>query len=45
MGGREDLLRFRDPKPKSEKPVGYPRNDWFYLEDNRMEEQNEAPSR
>ena len=38
MGGREDLLRHRDPKPKPKEAVPYPRNDWFYLEDNKMEE-------
>jgi len=45
MGGREDLLRHRDPKPKPEHAVAYPRNDWFYLEDNRMEENNDASAK
>ncbi|CAL1534511.1 unnamed protein product [Lymnaea stagnalis] len=42
MGGRKDLLAFKaeDPRKKSAGPVGYPRNDWFYLEDNRREDQN-----
>lgn len=40
MGGREDLLRHREPKAKSKEPKPYPRNDWFYLEDNNMAENN-----
>lgn len=42
MGGREDLLRHREPKAKSNEAKGYPRNEWFYLEDNMMEENNAA---
>ena len=38
-GGRPDLLRYRSPKPKPDEPVGYPRVDWFYLDDNAMEDQ------
>ncbi|XP_076471579.1 uncharacterized protein C7orf57 homolog [Babylonia areolata] len=38
MGGRKDLLRIR-PNPQTKKgPVSYPRNDWFYLEDNELED-------
>lgn len=37
LGGRQDLLRFRTPKPKSDKPVGYPRPDWYYQEDFKAE--------
>lgn len=44
-GGREDLLQFKEPKPRSKEPVSYPKNDWFYLEDNRMEEQNAEPNK
>ena len=36
QGGREDLLRFRENKPKSGEAVGYPRAEWYYLEDNKM---------
>ncbi|XP_013383678.1 uncharacterized protein C7orf57 homolog [Lingula anatina] len=36
-GGREDLLRFRDFKPKSKDPVPYPRNEWFYWDNNEEE--------
>ena len=38
QGGRQDLLRMREPKPKPAEPKGYPRNDWYYLEDNRAED-------
>ena len=38
MGGREDLLRHREPKPKAKEAVPYPRSDWYYLEDNKMED-------
>lgn len=30
MGGRANLLQMHDPPPKSDKPVGYPRCEWFY---------------
>ncbi|XP_005104943.1 uncharacterized protein C7orf57 homolog isoform X2 [Aplysia californica] len=42
MGGRKDLLQFHPENyggKKSEAPVGYHRNEWFYLEDNRMEDE------
>jgi len=42
VGGRKDLLQFNPEMyggKKSEEPKGYQRNDWFYLEDNRMEDQ------
>lgn len=44
MGGRADLLRTRSPKPRSEEPKPYPRVDWFYQDDIRMdrEEQKRA---
>lgn len=45
MGGREDLLRFREPKPKNEQPIAYPRSDWFYLEDNRIADELPEPNR
>ena len=41
QGGRPDLLRMRSPKPRSDKPKGYPRNDWFYLEDNALEDKEQ----
>jgi len=41
VGGRKDLLQFNPDRfgKKSEEAVGYNRNEWFYLEDNRMEDQ------
>ena len=42
VGGRKDLLQFNPESyggTKSQVPKGYQRNDWFYLEDNRMEDQ------
>jgi len=39
-GGREDLLQFTHPGKRSEEPKGYPRVDWFYLEDIRAEEED-----
>ncbi|KAK6961246.1 hypothetical protein BgiMline_033939 [Biomphalaria glabrata] len=43
MGGRKDLLSFKsdNERQKSAGPRGYPRNDWFYLEDNRMQDEYE----
>lgn len=38
QGGRRDLLSMRDPLPKQE-AKGYPKVDWFYLEDNRIEDE------
>ncbi|XP_059145719.1 uncharacterized protein C7orf57 homolog [Physella acuta] len=45
MGGRKDLLSFKPitNHKVSDGPVGYPRNDWFYLEDNRLEDETEKP--
>ncbi|KAJ8320026.1 hypothetical protein KUTeg_001613 [Tegillarca granosa] len=38
-GGREDLLRFKENANLREKaPVSYPRNEWFYLADNALED-------
>ena len=34
-----DLLTFKEPKPKSTEAKGYPRVDWYYLEDNRVEDE------
>lgn len=45
MGGREDLLRHRDPKPKSTEAKPYPRSDWFYLEDNKLEDESTESSK
>lgn len=41
IGGRKDLLQFNpelNGGKKSQDAVGYHRNDWFYLEDNRAED-------
>lgn len=45
MGGREDLLRHREPKGKSKEAVAYPRSDWYYLEDNKMEDSDMEPKK
>ena len=37
QGGRPDLLQFKDIKPREHKAKGYPRVDWYYLEDNAYE--------
>lgn len=40
MGGSKDLLTIR-PNPEGKKaPVGYPRSEWFYLEDNALEDKD-----
>lgn len=37
-----DLLQFKEnPNMKERQPVSYPRNEWFYLEDNRLEAEEE----
>lgn len=38
QGGRRDLLRFRENSTADGSPQDYPRCDWFYLEDNLLEE-------
>ena len=38
MGGRPDLLRMHTPKPTSANAKPYPKVDWFYQEDIKMEE-------
>ena len=38
MGGRPDLLRMHTPKPPSESAKPYPKVDWYYQEDIKMEE-------
>ena len=38
MGGRPDLLRMHTPKPASANAKPYPKVDWFYQEDIKMEE-------
>ncbi|XP_067686203.1 uncharacterized protein C7orf57 homolog [Haliotis asinina] len=38
QGGRKDLLTFNNCTPKHREPKGYPRVDWFYLEDNAQED-------
>ncbi|CAG5121523.1 unnamed protein product [Candidula unifasciata] len=46
MGGRKDLLSFNPDRyrKKSQEPIGYPRNEWFYLEDNRREDEEKKPA-
>jgi len=41
LGGRKDLLQFNPERygEKSKEPKGYNRSDWFYLEDNRLEDE------
>ena len=41
-GGRKDLLVFKESKPRSKEAKGYPKVDWYYLEDNRQEDQEKA---
>ncbi len=36
--------RMRTPKPPPDKPVGYPRCDWYYLEDNAIEDSSQQPN-
>ncbi|XP_053385855.1 uncharacterized protein C7orf57-like [Mercenaria mercenaria] len=38
QGGRANLLQMRENGTGKREPVGYPRNEWFYLEDNAMED-------
>lgn len=39
-GGRQNLLQFKEnPDMRKREPKAYPRNEWFYLEDNRLEEE------
>lgn len=45
QGGRQDLLVMRPPKSKPSEPKGYPRVDWFYLEDNRKEDEADLAKR
>lgn len=40
MGGRKDLLAFTPERYQTkQQEKGYPRNEWFYLEDNRIEDE------
>ncbi|VDP70273.1 unnamed protein product [Schistosoma curassoni] len=44
MGGKRDLLCFRENEYKSGAPVPYSRCEWYYLEDNALElKQNIRP--
>ncbi|XP_069107769.1 uncharacterized protein C7orf57 homolog [Argopecten irradians] len=44
QGGRQNLLQFKENPKMSEKPcVGYPRSEWFYLEDNAIEDAATEP--
>lgn len=38
QGGRANLLQMKENNPDKKEPVYYPRNEWFYLEDNAMED-------
>ncbi|PVD39097.1 hypothetical protein C0Q70_01725 [Pomacea canaliculata] len=38
MGGRKDLLTINSNSANTSEPVSYPRCDWFYLEDNALED-------
>ncbi|KAL5005978.1 hypothetical protein ScPMuIL_017136 [Solemya velum] len=40
QGGRQELLKFKGFEAKQKDAVGYPRPDWFYLEDNALEDAN-----
>lgn len=40
MGGRKDLLTIQ-PNTEKMAPVGYHRNEWFYLEDNALADKEE----
>ncbi|GFR77972.1 hypothetical protein ElyMa_005838200 [Elysia marginata] len=40
MGGRKDLLAFTPERYRAkQQETGYPRNEWYYLEDNRIEDE------
>ena len=44
-GGRDDLLQNNySQRGQSKEAVAYPRVDWFYLEDNRAEDQEKTAS-
>lgn len=36
-----DLLQIKENSTQKKEPVGYPRNEWFYLEDNAIEDEAE----
>ncbi|VDI41498.1 Hypothetical predicted protein [Mytilus galloprovincialis] len=39
QGGRQNLLQFKEnPNMRERAPKGYPRPEWFYLEDNALED-------
>ncbi|KAF7260146.1 hypothetical protein EG68_02608 [Paragonimus skrjabini miyazakii] len=42
MGGRPDLLCFKENEPNRGPPLPYCRCDWFYLEDNAQEDMDKA---
>ncbi|KAH3750094.1 uncharacterized protein C7orf57-like [Dreissena polymorpha] len=41
QGGRPNLLSIKENSSEPKPAVNYPRNDWFYLEDNAMEDESE----
>ena len=43
MGGRSDLLRMHTPKERSVQAKAYPKVDWFYTEDIKLENSEMAP--
>ncbi|KER34051.1 hypothetical protein X801_00184 [Opisthorchis viverrini] len=43
MGGRPDLLCFKENEPNNGPPLPYCRCDWFYLEDNAKHDEDTKP--
>nr|KAG5714791.1 hypothetical protein BaRGS_000279 [Batillaria attramentaria] len=41
MGGRKDLLTIQPNSSEKKQAVPYPRSEWFYLEDNALEEKEQ----
>lgn len=41
QGGRQNLLYMKENSSDKRDPVLYPRNEWFYLEDNRIDDEEE----
>lgn len=45
QGGRRGLLCMRTPEPPSDKPVGYPRADWYYDNNDAINQNNNQLNR
>ena len=45
QGGRTDLLVIRENKPPPPQPKGYPKVDWYYLEDNAQQDAVDAETK